>query len=176
MGTIWDLQNDWRQRLRPASFRGVEFHVETDTFQGGRRTVVHEYPKRDLPYSEDMGRHALRYTITGYIIHGDRRLSGSVIQQRDRLVDALNTEDAGTLIHPSMAPMIVMCERFGKTESRQRGGYYEFEMQFVEAGVDVFATAEVDTAGVTQRSADSTEQAAKAALDAFVGQLQRGGL
>ena len=158
MGTIWELRNDWRQKLLPASFRGVEFHVETDTFQGGRRVVVHEYPKRDLPYSEDMGRHALRYSVTGYIIHGDKRI-GSVIRQRDLLIEALNKEDAGTLQVPSMPPLMVLCERFGKTESRQRGGYYEFEMQFVEAGVDVFKTAEVDTESNSNDASAAAKQA-----------------
>src|SRR5215471_14992652 len=58
----------WRQRLRLASFKGAPFYVEQQGRSSGRRTVLHQYPKRDLPYAEDMGREALRYQITGYLI------------------------------------------------------------------------------------------------------------
>ena len=67
MAAIKDLHNPWRDAMLPATFRGVEFHVELDTRASGRRTVVHEYPKRDLPYSEDMGRAAIRFSFTGYL-------------------------------------------------------------------------------------------------------------
>lgn len=46
----------WTDRLQPASFRGVAFKVDGDDLQIGRRTVVHEYPGRDTPSVEDMGR------------------------------------------------------------------------------------------------------------------------
>src|SRR5215831_18137756 len=58
----------WRLRLRQAMFKGAAFHVETQGRVSGRRTVVHEYPKLDYPYAEDLGRHAVRYQITGYVI------------------------------------------------------------------------------------------------------------
>ena len=65
MATIQDIGAPWRRRFVPASFNRVEFHVESQSRSSGRRTVVHEYPKRDTPYSEDMGRHAIRYQVTG---------------------------------------------------------------------------------------------------------------
>ena len=71
MGQISDITNPWRTLLlsAPASFRGIAFHVESGTLSGGRRTVVHEYPKRNDPYAEDMGRHASRWSLTGYLIY-----------------------------------------------------------------------------------------------------------
>ena len=45
--------------LREASFKGAPFHVEETGGQFGRRTVLHEYPFRDLPYGEDLGRSAV---------------------------------------------------------------------------------------------------------------------
>lgn len=158
MAAIRDLHNVWRDSLLPASFRGIEFHVELSTRQSGRRTVVHEYPKRDLPYSEDMGRHAIRYAVTGYLIHGDHRLV-NVIRQRNALYQALEQEDAGTLMHPSLGPMLVMVERYSMTESKQKGGYFEFDMQFVEAGVPglvpTISTVDAvnDAAGIAERNA-----------------------
>src|SRR5215831_4453292 len=58
----------WRRRLQRASFKGVHFYVEQQGRSSGRRTVVFEYPKRNMPFTEDMGRHAMRYQMTGYLI------------------------------------------------------------------------------------------------------------
>ena len=58
----------WRDRLLPASFRGARFFVATDTRQGGRRLAVHEYPLRDIPYAEDLGRKARTYAIEAVLV------------------------------------------------------------------------------------------------------------
>ena len=42
--------------LRPASFRGVSFQVDVASLSAGRRVQVHEYPQRDQPWVEDLGR------------------------------------------------------------------------------------------------------------------------
>ncbi len=171
MPGIKDLHNVWRDALLPASFRGVEFHVELSTRASGRRTVVHEYPKRDLPYSEDMGRHAIRYAVTGYLIHGDFRLP-DVTQQRIRLYQALEQEDAGTLMHPSLGPMLVMVERYSMTESKQKGGYFEFDMQFVEAGVPGLVPI-VDTVGAVNDAAGLAEARASEIMNQILRSLNR---
>ncbi len=151
MSVIADMPNSWRGILlsEPASFRGVEFHVEAGTRTSGRRTVVHEYPKRwddvngGLPYSEDMGRHARRFTFTGYLVYRPRiyRDVDDYVTQRKRLYEALEKEDAGRLVHPVFAPggMLAICERYSMSETRERGGYTAFEMSFVEAGKAVSA-------------------------------------
>ncbi len=149
MTAIKDLHNSWRDKLMPARFRGIEFHVELSTRASGRRTVVHEYPKRDLPYSEDMGRHAIRWAMTGYVLHGDKRLEArgvTVLQQRDALVRVLESFDAGILEHPTSDPMLMMVERYSMSESKQKGGYWEFDMQYVEAGLPVLSVIEIATA------------------------------
>ena len=47
MGSIRDIHNVWRDNLVPASFRGAVFHVESSSRASGRRTVLHQYPKRN---------------------------------------------------------------------------------------------------------------------------------
>ena len=44
------------ENLRPASFRGVAFEVGSHSESGGRRVELHEYPLRDAPYAEDLGK------------------------------------------------------------------------------------------------------------------------
>jgi prophage DNA circulation protein len=145
MATIKEASpRPWRSGgLLMASFKGAYFHVEQQGRSSGRRTVVHEYPKRDTPYSEDMGRHAIRYQMTGYVIEMDRRNELNYQVAKNRLIRALESEDAGQLRDPYMpatehlefAALLFMCERYTVTETRERGGYAQFEMMFVEAGV-----------------------------------------
>lgn len=83
----------WKDNLRPASFRGVPFQVDDEgTF--GRRVQVHEYPNRDKPYTEDLGRAARRFTINAYLVGDD------FFEVRDRLIVAIDTPGPGTLVHP----------------------------------------------------------------------------
>jgi prophage DNA circulation protein len=114
----------------------VIFHVESGGRSSGRRTVVHEYPKRNDPYAEDMGRHARRFQFSAYLIYRPSNPLYEYISQRKLLYEALEADDIGTLVHPVFSPggMQAMCERFSMVESRERGGYTQFEMQFVEGG------------------------------------------
>lgn len=134
--------NSWRSMLQTkASFAGVMFHVENGGRTSGRRTVVHEYPKRNEPYSEDMGKHALRFQFSAYLIYRPAAPNYEYTSQRIRLYNALEKDDGDTLIHPVFAPggVKVMCERYTMTESRERGGYTQFDMAFVELGAPVAA-------------------------------------
>ena len=88
MGSIRDIRNVWRDNLVPASFRGAVFHVETSGRRSGRRTVVHEYPKRNIPYSEDMGRSAVKWSFTAYLILGDKGIGGNLLTQIDGAMKA----------------------------------------------------------------------------------------
>lgn len=119
----------WRSRLQPASFRGVGFKVDLSSFVGGRRTVTHEYPKRDLPSAEDMGRRARRYSLAAYIVGGDYD------RQRDQLIQALEAEGPGTLVHPYLGQYQANVEQpFNIVERRDRGRMCEIEVTFVESG------------------------------------------
>ena len=160
----------WRLRMRQAAFKGAAFHVESQGRVSGRRTVLHEYPKLDQPYAEDLGRHAVRYQITGYVIQrwqpkvGAPQTLGNMDwnydMARDRLIAALEDLGPGTLIDPynnRIGPSQFQCERYAMNETRERGGYAQFEMQFVEAGgSNAFQFVSVDTQSLVTGSANSS--------------------
>lgn len=52
----------WRDRLMPASFRGVGFWVDQAKSPVGQKGQLHEYPQRDLPYFEALANRR-RFTI-----------------------------------------------------------------------------------------------------------------
>jgi prophage DNA circulation protein len=45
----------WRSKLRPASFKGITFHMEAIGGETGRQGHLHECPNRDKAYFENMG-------------------------------------------------------------------------------------------------------------------------
>ncbi|MCP1761944.1 DNA circularization N-terminal domain-containing protein [Bradyrhizobium japonicum] len=153
---IRDVHNPWRDRYQTASFRGAFFHVETDARASGRRVVLHEYPKRDDPYAEDMGRAARRFQVQGYLI------GPNYLQQKDALVSALEADGPGTLRLPMpyMGEDIdVMAGPYTVTETREKGGMCALEMDFIEYGTPGFEAnaASVDTQGAISNAARGVE-------------------
>ncbi|MBI4800433.1 MAG: DNA circularization N-terminal domain-containing protein [Desulfarculus sp.] len=91
----------WRTRMQPASFRGAGFLVEGHDGEVGRRLAVHEYPERDLPYAEDLGRKARVFKITGLVIGPD------YMAQRDALLARLQQQGlicGGPPVNKRLAP------------------------------------------------------------------------
>lgn len=145
----------WRDRLLRASFRGVHFEVEDhETEAAGRRVQVHEYPGRDEPYAEDLGRRTTEYNIEAYVIGDDYAF------QRDRLVDACAEAGAGTLVHPYLGTRRAVCTQCTVAERTAEGRMARLSLAFVDAGRNAYPAAQPDTA----TAVDSAAAAANAAL------------
>src|SRR5262249_50739451 len=126
----------WRRRVRTASFKDAPFFVDRQGQSSGRRTLTHEYPKRDIPYAADMGRSAWRYQMTGYLIQApgagiDRpsTMWADYSQARDLLRSRLDSLGPGVLVDPYDPEMthlgygsggpLFQCERYTCQESRE---------------------------------------------------------
>lgn len=136
---ILDHHNPWRDALLPASYKNAEFHVEAMMPDGGRRLVVHEFPKKERPYAEDMGRRAYGFSIRAYCIAFGTDTRWPLYQRdyrisRDALGEALDEGGSGRLQLPSLPSIIVACDRYRLTEEARFGGYCTFDIQFVEQG------------------------------------------
>ena len=130
---IRELPIDWRKKLTPAYFREAEFgyHVEAGGKASGRRVALHEFPKRNEPYSEDMGRKLRKWTVQGYLIIWPGNTD--YIPQRDALVAALEADGPGWLKLPTFEPEFVMCEFYSCEETKQKGGYVSFQHDVLRA-------------------------------------------
>jgi len=130
----------WRNDMLPASFRGRYFHCASNATAGGQRVITHEFPKKDYPYTERMGRHAMQFSIRGYIIAYPKNTVGDPLKQRDyrqardALKQVLDDGQEGVLQLPTQQPMTVVCSRYSLTEEERYGGYCTFDMTFVELG------------------------------------------
>ena len=88
-------------QLRRASFRGVPFEVTSSNLSIGRRTQTFEYPQRDDPFTEDMGRSKRTIRITAFVVGYD------YIARMKRLIAACERPGSGRLIHPWLGSMEV---------------------------------------------------------------------
>lgn len=139
----------WRGAIKgPATFRGVPFFVEVAELEGGRRTVRHEYPLRDEPFSEDMGRRARFFPVDGYVLGPD------YLAARDRLIEALEAAGPGELVHPYHGRRSVIAARFRVRESTADGGIARFGIDFEETPAQpAFPAAVVDAPAEAGRAA-----------------------
>jgi prophage DNA circulation protein len=148
-----DIHNPWRDALLPASFDGNEFFVDVGGRESGNRLVVHQFPKKDIPYTENMGRRAFAKTVRGYVIQSARR--PDYRPARDALVQRLEqgmAGKAGRLQLPTMRPVTVICQTYRLTEEERLGGYAVFDMHFVEAGSAPFKPTASPQAQLSQRA------------------------
>ena len=130
----------WKKELRPASFRGVPFFVSEAERSGGRRVVGYEYPERDNPSSEDLGRKQTEWTFEAYVIGSD------YLSKKNDLIKALENESSpGELIHPFYGALQVRCTEIKVKESMtDDGGMATFSLSFKEAGLLVDPMESVD--------------------------------
>lgn len=155
---------DFIDSLQPASFRGVPFAVTTAESRHGRRLAVHEYPKRDKPWAEDMGRSTRPFLISGFLVTDSAVYGGGdVIDQYKALAGAAETEGTGTLIHPLLGSLNVSIPDGGLSiVSRwDEGRCVEFSLTCIESGDREFPGDQADTQAGTDDAADEADAAAE---------------
>lgn len=135
-------------KLFAASFRNVPFQVDDADLGAGRRTQLHEYPKRDKPYPEDMGRATREINVTGFII-GD-----NYVDQANALLNALEQPGPGLLVHPWHGKINVTLKGLGRIRYSKALGHATVEMSFTEAGDLEFPAAKSSTQSASAAAAD----------------------
>ncbi len=140
--------------LRPASFRGVPFQVNGSDLGVGRRVQVHDYPQRDQPWVEDLGRATREIAFEGFLIGAD------FIDQANRLLAELETAGAATLVHPWLGSMQVCLSAPARVCFDSGLGMATVSMSFVESGELAFPKATSSTQAASRLAADKLASAA----------------
>lgn len=96
----------WTDAYVAGSFRGVEFHVDRDDYEGGRELVEHKFIDTDDSHDEDIGKRKNIISLTAYLIGDD------FYNKRNDLIEALEKEGEGVLIHPYYGEFIVKVPSF----------------------------------------------------------------
>lgn len=118
---------NWLKTWRRASFRGAKFWVDKDQVGTGRRLVVHEFPHRDTPYVEDMGRAANKISVTAYVA------SDSALSEAQALFKACEARGAATLQLPEER-LKAQCETCERAWDKDKQGYLAFSLSFWREG------------------------------------------
>lgn len=143
-------------QTRNASFRSVAFHVKESSETFGRRLARHEYPQRDEPYMEDMGRRAREFSFEALVIGLDYK------EQRDKLIEAIEKPGAGQLVHPYYGTRVVTIGECKVTHSTEFGGSAKISISCVEAGTMAEPSVAIDTKAKLANVQTSALDAAKA--------------
>lgn len=145
----------WLQQLQQASFRGVQFQVDSIEWTAGDNVVLREYPFQDLPTVFRMGAAAEDIKFAAYVIGDDYHL------QRDLLAQALTGE--GVLVHPTAGAMrVFVAGKFTVKENPTfEGGMARFDLHFVRAEPRRYPSAGPNTqaTATTQATAAKTASA-----------------
>lgn len=142
------------EQLLPATFRGVPFEVTSGSLKGGRRTVVHEYPQRDNPYVEDLGRATRQVTIEAFVVGDD------YIDRGTALLAEIEKPGSGTLIHPWLGEMTVTVTSVSELKFDTGLGAAYLTFVATEAGDLEFPVMGIDTQTEALEAADELEQSA----------------
>lgn len=145
----------WRDRLQAGKFRDAAFHTEEAKGKLGRRVAVHEYPKKEEHYPEDMGNKVEADTLVLFVVGDDYDLA------RDKLFKALKKPGSGTLVHPYLGTLQIQVVDVDWVISSKKGGYCQFTVEYVRAGKRKYPTAASANTKAVERAADDAVAALK---------------
>jgi len=152
----------WKDNLQDASLRGIAFKVDSDEATFGRRVQIHEYPNRDKPWAEDLGRATRRFSVQAYLIGDD------FFEQRNRLIEAIEKPGSCTLVHPYYGEMtVVVDDAVRVSHSQNEGRMCRVSFSFVESGELSFPTAGLATGQKLSSSVSFLDDAISSAFGAF---------
>jgi len=137
----------WRDNMQKGSFRGVAFGVKSQDTEGGRRVAKHEYPGRDTPWAEDLGRKSRTHSLEMLLV------GANYMTRRDAMLTALEKAGAAELVHPWLGRLQVQVETYRLRESTSAGGMATFTISFIEAGKRLFPNSAVSTASEVDKNA-----------------------
>lgn len=114
----------WRDQLLPASFRGVSFLIPQTSVPVGMKGQLHEFPQRDTPFFEQLGKQSQVHKMTAWIVGDD------CFERRDKLIEALETPGGGELVHPWLGRLQVKAGECEVSHDLTAGGMVVFDLTF----------------------------------------------
>lgn len=143
------MDQTWRDQMLPASFRGISFLIPQASVPVGMKVQLHEFPQRDEPYAEQMGKQAQIHRLVCWIIGDD------CFERRDKFMEAVQTPGAGELVHPWLGRMQVKAGEAELTHDFKQGGMAAFAVTFYPDIPLKFPTAKVNTQQQVVKASDS---------------------
>jgi len=168
---------DWKDTLRPVTFKGVVFPATQVRGRSGRKLVKHVYPYRPGQDIVDLGRQPLQLDVSAVFanepfltrVFGDDLYPG----RYEALLAAIHDGASGELVHPVFGSLRVACESYNDTTQSTELNTVRLELTFVEddtnAQIPFGTVSALDAAGATAEALDSFAAAAGVDLAASAG-------
>ena len=160
-------ERTWRDELLPASFRGISFLIPQATVPVGMKGQLHEFPQRDDPYFEQLGKQSQVHRLTIWIIGDD------CFERRDKFLDAIQTPGAGELVHPWLGRMQVKAGEAELTHDYQQGGMVSMLVTFYPDRPLKFPVARVNTQQQVVKASESMWDSALARYKAAMAKVDQ---
>lgn len=161
------MDQTWRDQMLPASFRGISFLIPQASVPVGMKVQLHEFPQRDEPYAEQMGKQAQVHRLVCWIIGDD------CFERRDKFMEAVQTPGAGELVHPWLGRMQVKAGEAELTHDFKQGGMAAFAVTFYPDIPLKFPTAKVNTQQQVVKASDSLLDSALARYKAAMAKVDQ---
>lgn len=160
-------ERTWRDELLPASFRGISFLIPQATVPVGMKGQLHEFPQRDEPYFEQLGKQSQVHRLTVWIIGDD------CFERRDKFLEAIQTPGAGELVHPWLGRMQVKAGEAELTHDYQQGGMVSMLVTFYPDTPLKFPVARVNTQQQVVKASESMWDSALARYKAAMAKVDQ---
>lgn len=115
---------NWAKTLRPASFRGVPFHVDDEEVRNFLRQAVHEVPN-GMWRLERLGRGPTELSLTGFVA------SRTADIEADAVAATFRDDKPGQLVMPMVGPVKARPLSCFRSRSARREGYVALDMRWV---------------------------------------------
>ncbi len=160
-------ERTWRDELLPASFRGISFLIPQASVPVGMKGQLHEFPQRDEPYFEQLGKQSQVHRLTVWIIGDD------CFERRDKFLEAIQTPGTGELVHPWLGRMQVKAGEAELTHDYQQGGMVSMLATFYPDTPLKFPVARVNTQQQVVKASESMWDSALARYKAAMAKVDQ---
>lgn len=171
----------WKDRLKPASYGGVPFFVDTVTWTGGRAVKVHTFSEgssgpspldrlkakqgkdietqasSEFPYVEDLGREVLEYTVDCYFLESSKM--PDYIQARDDFLAVCHEGGSHILQLPTLDSFNALAGKIRTTFKNKEGGIERITITFYKDVKNSQPSSTIDTEREVVKKAAAVEQA-----------------
>jgi len=115
-----------------ASWKGMEFQVDSSSDEFGRRGESYEYPLGEIIGYKDLGRKARKFSVEGYLIGGDR------VAQTNAMALLAESPEPGMLVHPIYGSQLCACITLTtKADYKKEARVTRLTFEFVEASASL---------------------------------------
>ena len=138
------MASNVRETYTQASIAGCEFDIISTSDERGNRLAVHEYPERDTPFVESLGRRLRVFRISA-AVRGDDH-----IRLSKEIIDKCECGDILPLVHPFYGDYEVKCASVTVENDNLRARETILSFEFYEAGEFVYPSLGSQAGRATQ--------------------------